>query len=208
MNIYVETNFVLELALDQEQRESCEHILSLCEKGKAQLIIPAYSFAEPYEMLRRHHEERKRLKKALDRELQQLIRTELYRSRLSDLQSLTTLLIDSADDEAKRFDATRSRLLKISEVIPLTAQILGEVARNQKVHALSPQDALVYTSVLQHLKQGVSAQGCFLNKDSKDFDNPDIVEELSTYNCKLLPRFDSGYEFILHSISQASPLRP
>ena len=207
MNIYVETNFVLELALDQKQRESCEHILSLCEKGKAQLIIPAYSFAEPYEMLRRHHEERKRLKKALDRELQQLIRTELYRSRLSDLQSLTTLLIDSADDEAKRFDATRSRLLKISEIIPLTAQILGEVARNQKVHALSPQDALVYTSVLQHLKQGVSAQGCFLNKDG-DFNDPDIVEELSTYNCKLLPRFDSGYEFILHSISQASPLRP
>ena len=207
MNIYVETNFVLELALDQEQRESCEQILSLCEKGKAQLIIPAYSFAEPYEMLRRHHEERKRLKKALDRELQQLIRTELYRSWLSDLQSLTTLLIDSADDEAKRFDATRSRLLRISEIIPLTAQILGEVARNQKVHALSPQDALVYTSVLQHLKQGVSAQGCFLNKD-RDFNDPDIVEELSTYNCKLLPRFDSGYEFILHSISQASPLRP
>ena len=205
MNIYVETNFVLELALEQEQRESCEQILSLCEEGKAQLIIPAYSFAEPYEMLRRHHEERKQLKKALDRELQQLIRTELYRSRLSALQSVTTLLIDSADDEAKRFDTTRSRLLEISEIIPLTAQILGEVARNQKVHALSPQDALVYTSVLQHLKQGVSTQGCFLNKDSKDFDNPDIVEELSTYDCKLLPRFDTGYQFILHTISQASP---
>ncbi len=139
MNIYVETNFVLELALEQEQRGSCEQIL-----------------------------------------------------------------IDSADDEAKRFDATRSRLLKISEIIPLTAQILGEVARNQKVHDLSPQDALVYTSILQHLKQGVSAQGCFLNKD-RDFNDPDIVEELSTYNCKLLPRFDSGYQFILHAISQASP---
>ncbi len=205
MNIYVETNFVLELALEQGQRGSCEQILSLCEEGKAQLIIPAYSFAEPSETLTRHHMKRKRMKKDLDQELQKLARTELYRSRLSDLQSLTTLLIDSADDEAKRFDATRSRLLKISEIIPLTAQILGEVARNQKVHDLSPQDALVYTSILQHLKQGVSAQGCFLNKDSKDFDNPDIVEELSTYNCKLLPRFDSGYQFILHVISQASP---
>ena len=40
MNIYVETNFVLELALEQEQRGSCEQILSLCEEGKAQLIIP------------------------------------------------------------------------------------------------------------------------------------------------------------------------
>ena len=205
MNIYVETNFVLELALEQDQRGSCEQILSLCEEGKAQLIIPAYSFAEPSETLTRRHMKRKRMKKDLDQELQKLARTELYRSRLSDLQSLTTLLIDSADDEAKRFDATRSRLLKISEIIPLTAQVLGEVTRNQKIHDLSPQDALVYTSILQHLKQGVSAQGCFLNKD-RDFNDPDIVEELSTYNCKLLPRFDSGYQFILHAISQASPL--
>ena len=203
MNIYVETNFVLEL-VEQEQRGSCEQILSLCEEGKAQLIIPAYSFAEPSETLTRRHMKRKRMKKDLDQEVRQLTRTELYTNRLSDLQSLTTLLIDSADDEAKRFDATRSRLLKISEIIPLTAQILGEVARNQKVHDLSPQDALVYTSILQHLKQGVSAQGCFLSKD-RDFNDPDIVEELSTYNCKLLPRFDSGYQFILHAISQASP---
>ena len=204
MNIYVETNFVLELALEQEHRGSCEQILSLCGEGKAKLIIPAYSFAEPYETLKRNHEERKRLKKVLDRQVQQLTRTELYMRRLSDLQSLTTLLIDSADDEAKRFDATRSRLLKISEIIPLTAQVLGEVTRNQKIHDLSPQDALVYASVLQHLKQGVSARGCFLNKD-RDFDNPDIVEELSTYNCKLFPRFDTGYQFILHAISQDSP---
>ena len=206
MNIYVETNFVLELALDQEQRESCEQILSLCEEGEAQLVIPAYSLAEPYETLTRRHVKRKQMKTDLDQEVRQLTRTALYMRRLSDLQSVTTLLIDSANDEAKRLDDTRSRLLKISEIIPLTAQILGEATRGQKVYDLSPQDALVYASVLQHRRQDISAQGCFLNRNSRDFDNPDIVEELNKYNCKLLPRFDTGYQFILNAVSQVPPL--
>ena len=37
MNIYVESNFVLELALMQEQHDSCENILLLCENKKAHL---------------------------------------------------------------------------------------------------------------------------------------------------------------------------
>jgi len=51
VNIYVESNFVLELPLLQEQYASCEDILRLCQAGKAQLIIPAYSLVEPYETL-------------------------------------------------------------------------------------------------------------------------------------------------------------
>ncbi len=39
-------------------------------------------------------------------------------------------------------------------------------------------------------------QSCFLNKDSKDFDDQSIVDELRSHNCMLLPRFDSGYDFI------------
>lgn len=48
MSIYVESNFVLELALMQEQYESCEAILQVCKAGQAQLVLPAFSSAEPY----------------------------------------------------------------------------------------------------------------------------------------------------------------
>lgn len=41
MNIYVETNFVLELAFEQEQCPSCGKILQLHEIGKAKLITLA-----------------------------------------------------------------------------------------------------------------------------------------------------------------------
>ena len=53
MNIYVETNFVLELVFEQEQQASCEQILALCESGRSRLIIPAYCLAEPHEKLTR-----------------------------------------------------------------------------------------------------------------------------------------------------------
>ena len=46
MNIYVETNFVLEITFEQEQCASCEQILQLCEAGQAKLTIPAYHVAE------------------------------------------------------------------------------------------------------------------------------------------------------------------
>ena len=53
MNIYVETNFVLELAFVQEQHESCEQIVSLCEAGSATIVLPAFCIAESYETLLR-----------------------------------------------------------------------------------------------------------------------------------------------------------
>ena len=53
MNVYIESNFVLELALLQEQSSSCEEILGLCESRGVRFVVPAYSLAEPYETLTR-----------------------------------------------------------------------------------------------------------------------------------------------------------
>jgi hypothetical protein len=74
VNVYVESNFVLELALLQEQQASCTEILRLSETGKVRLVIPAYSLAEPYETLVRRHKQRKRMKAELDVELRQAVR--------------------------------------------------------------------------------------------------------------------------------------
>jgi predicted nucleic acid-binding protein len=201
VNIYVESNFVLELALFQEQHVSCEDILRLCQASNAQLIIPAYSLVEPYETLIRRHRQRKQMKAELDSELKQLARTTTYAHRLDGFQNLTALRIDSADEEGKRFEETRSLLSRTAEIIPLDRAILETATRYQVAHDLSPQDALVYAAVLSHLTQSGAPQSCFLNKNSKDFDDPDLVEELNGYNCRLLPRFDIGYQFILSRTS-------
>jgi hypothetical protein len=40
MRVYVESNFILELALEQEQASSCETMVKICELGKARLVTP------------------------------------------------------------------------------------------------------------------------------------------------------------------------
>lgn len=196
MKIYVESNFVLELALTQEQQASCDAILTHCESGAADLAIPAYSLIEPYETLIRRHQERKRIKRDLDDQLRQLARTAAFAEQSWRFQDLTGLLTESAVEEYARLDQVRSRLLRTARNIPLETDILSSAAHHQSRHDLSPQDAIVYASVMMDLGNGSQAPSCFLNRNTRDFDDPDIVQELLTRNCKLLPRFDSGLEYI------------
>lgn len=49
MNVYIESNFVLELAFLQEQSSSCEEILRLAEGAHIRLVVPAYALIEPYD---------------------------------------------------------------------------------------------------------------------------------------------------------------
>ena len=50
MIVYVESNFILELAYLQEDHENCGRILKLAEAGKIQLILPAFAIAEPFSL--------------------------------------------------------------------------------------------------------------------------------------------------------------
>ncbi|MBC8160774.1 MAG: DUF4935 domain-containing protein [Roseiflexaceae bacterium] len=196
MNIYVETNFVLELVFQQEQSSSCEQILTLCESGQAQLIIPAYSLAEPHEKLLRQAKSRKALQQVLDAELRQLVRTTSYTTRINSIQDIAKLLIQSNEEEQNRFTQYRNRMLGTAHVIPLASTVLAEAATNEELFDLKPQDALVYTSVITHLRQSNPTIACFLNRNSKDFDNPDIVDELGKHNCRMIARFDQGVGFV------------
>ncbi|MFB2918303.1 MULTISPECIES: PIN domain-containing protein [Aerosakkonema] len=196
MNIYVETNFVLELVFQQEQFQSCEHILQICEAGRAKLVIPAYSFAEPHEKLSRQANERKKLQDSLQKELSQLRRTASYTARISSIEDIASLLLQSNEEERQRFAQYRDRLLNSAEVIALSVDMLTEAARCEAPYNLKPQDALIYASVIGHLRQHHPSVACFLNRNTKDFNNPDIVDELNNYNCRMISQFGDGYGFI------------
>jgi predicted nucleic acid-binding protein len=196
LNVYVESNFVLELALVQEQHASCERILTLCEAGDIRVVVPAYSIMEPYETILRRHLERKGLKSTLDRELRQLSRTSGYAQRLSGLEASTALLFDSVEEEAQRLEDVRARLLSCATVIALEASVLSRASQHQTRHNLSAQDAIVYASVLSHLGSAEGgAQSCFLTRDD-DFNDPNILEGLRAYSCKLIARFDHGLSYL------------
>lgn len=48
MIVYVESNFVLELALGQEQSASAEAILALAEAKKIELVVLGFALSEPF----------------------------------------------------------------------------------------------------------------------------------------------------------------
>ena len=198
MIIYVESNFVLELALLQEQHISCENILDICEVGNAKLVVPAFSIAEPYEVLIRQHKRRSHLTNELKTEFTQISRSQPYQTQITSLQEITTLLLNSLEEEQQRLYQTRDKIINLAEIIPLTAEVLMAASNFENTLNLSPQDAVVYASVMQHLKTSNSGNKCFLNRNSKDFDQPDIVDELEKYGCKMLSRFDDGYNYIQH----------
>ncbi len=200
MNVYIETNFVLELALLQEQYASCQEILSVCEAGKANLVLPAFCIAEPYETLVRRAKHRSNLARNLATEMGQLLRSQPYQAEMNTLQDVTNILIRSGEEEKQRLKKTFDRSLKIAEVIPLQRDILMSAFTYQTSLDLSPSDSIVYASVIYHLNTTTPARSCFLNRNSKDFDDPDIVDRLDSYNCKMLPRFDNGYNYIQSQI--------
>ena len=99
MNVYVESNFVLEEALEQEQSESCQGLLSLSLAGSLHMVIPAFSLVEPYITLMHKGNERSKLGTELQRQLSELGRSKPYREASSSFNELTGLLIRSAEGE-------------------------------------------------------------------------------------------------------------
>ncbi|WP_413174768.1 PIN domain-containing protein [Anabaena azotica] len=200
MDVYVETNFVLELALLQEQQESCRELLNLAEAGKINLVLPAFSLTEPYEKLIRSKNTRKKLSDDLRRELSQLGRSLPYQEQANTFQEITKFLVNSGTEENQRFQRVLEKLLLVSEVIPLTVDILIAAIKYQSELNFAPQDAIVYASIVKHLNMSLKQQRCFINRNSKDFDNPDIEEALDRYNCKILFRFDAGLGYVRNQI--------
>ena len=79
MNVYVESNFVLEQALEQEQCESCKELIGIASSGSIRLVVPAFSLAEPHIALMRRGNERSRLSAELQKHLSELGRSKTYR---------------------------------------------------------------------------------------------------------------------------------
>jgi len=95
----LESNFVLEQALEHEQSESCQRLVSLAVAGSIQLIIPAFSLVEPHITLMHKGNERSRLRTELQGQLSELGRSKPYREASGSFDDLTALLIRSAEGE-------------------------------------------------------------------------------------------------------------
>ncbi len=192
MRVYVESNFVLECALLQEQRLACESLIAHAEAGEISLVFPAFSVAEPYHTLRRRSQDREVLSRDLDAELRQLGRSEGFAAEAATHRDLTAFLVRSGEKESNGLRDTLRRFASTTEFIPLDKTVLERAWQVEDDHGLTPTDAIVFASIVNDLERTTPAEALFLSRDAKDFNDPDILELLAARRCRLMFSFVDG----------------
>lgn len=192
--VYVETNFLLELALLHEGHEDCRSLLRLAGEGTAtELVLPAFCVGEAFDAFERKRRERLKLADRLRDEVGQLSRSKTYAARRKDFAELTDLFRRSGDEQRRRLDRVVDEVLGVARLLPLERAITREAARYRATRDLGAQDALVYASIVADLDAAAPPESCFITLNSKDFANPDIRDtDLAGRNCTLLTDFAAG----------------
>jgi hypothetical protein len=144
------------------------------------------------------HKRNKRysLAEELKGQLSELGRSKPYRDASNDFTQLIALLIGSAERERAGLDGAMHGLLNAAEVIPLDTDLFHRASGIQSAFDMSLQDSLVLASVVQHLANAQPPQSCFLNRNTKDFGNPDVRGVLDDLDCKFFGRFDHALGYI------------
>ncbi|MBA4063332.1 MAG: hypothetical protein C0501_06390 [Isosphaera sp.] len=196
MTVYVETNFLLELAFEQGQSGECVNLLGLAEVGRITLFFPAYCISECIDKLSRRKSLRLELKKNLRGVIDELGKSTTTAPLSDQLGLLTTSLINVAEEDERRYNTCLPRLLACATVIPLDATIIRQSLDIGTDYDLKPPDALILASILSHLAATTPATSLHINKNTKDFETPDIIAALTALGCLLKPTFTAGLAYL------------
>lgn len=194
MKVYVETNFVLELALEQESFDACETILRWAEQEKIALALPAFSLFEPMTTLHRRRAELQRLRTKVANQLREIGRTRSL-SDAAYTNDVDALFQQSMNEAERRFGVVRERLLAAAELLRLDKSTMQRAEAMHRRGDLPLPDSIVLASVVGDPSFGAEPS-CFLNRNAKDFDDPAVVDELRAGDCKLFVSFDRGRAFV------------
>jgi hypothetical protein len=124
MTVYVESNFVLELALQQEECDACDAIIELTFERRLVLVVPAFSLAEPHVAIASKEKVRNQLRRDLDAQVRDLARSRPHHTVQNDFAAFAAILAESAQFEREGVRESVSRLAQRAEVIALDAAIL------------------------------------------------------------------------------------
>ena len=74
-------------------------------------------------------------------------------------------------------------------------QLVTEARAAELIYDLSPQDSVVYMSVLGHAERNPGPK-VFVTQNTKDFRVPQIEQDLTRQGCKLLFTFDAADAYV------------
>ncbi|MGD0390916.1 MAG: hypothetical protein ABSC42_18380 [Tepidisphaeraceae bacterium] len=204
MIVYVETNFLLEIARQQEEAPAANEILRRAEEGKLKLVLPAISIFEPFSTLTYYGLERSRFVDDMEERLKELRRLAPHKRLARDLEPLPKALLSLKYSEMNALEAVTTRALNIGELINITSPLFAKARAIEATLGLSPQDAIVFASVEDHvIRQPPNIPKCFASRNSKDFDDPSLIERLELANCRYIATFADALKFVENTIRSA-----
>jgi hypothetical protein len=195
--VYVESNFILEIALGQEHSGAAEQILAAATTGDIKLVLPQFCLSEPFSTLTERGRGRLRLSRMLTEQLRQLDRSSPHKPLLQPLQVAPATLVSFEKAEFDLLESTVGRLLTVGSTIALDGTMFQKAISYRQTYALSAQDATIYSCIVAHMSsQDPGEPKCFVSRNFKDFDDPDIRQELKTYGCEYADSFENAVRFV------------
>ena len=191
MNVYVESGFVLSLALQQDNHEAAEQVLHLALK------IPAFSLSEPFATVHNRANGRNRLMEELRKEIRELARTQPHERMTAELRQYTIQMAQVLRANLDALETVVFELSRTCELLQLDAAVLARAAIYKTDLNLRLQDAIILTSIIIDLERTQPlGEALFVSQNAKDFDSPAIQAMLQQLQCKYLADFTNAIRFI------------
>lgn len=203
MIIYLETNFLLELALRREQSGSCRQLLDWCADQKHSLYLPVYALAEARSAFRRRERTRFGLVDDLKAQARDLARLRGSSDLAHSCEDTGSALGASIDHERASLNTLVEELLLSASFIALDHAVVerAEDLRRQSLIA-GDGDLLVFASVVRNLEDrqraGTMAESIFITRDA-DFGG-DAAKWLRPFSCELLNSYDAAVARLKESL--------
>lgn len=195
MIVVVETNFIVELVLQQEQSQACENIVALCwSNSHLRMVIPAFAVAEAGMLLERRKGERRKRVSDLPSHAREMGRTKSLRRVAEIVEELRADLVQAELEEASRWLDLRLRLDGDEvEIIPLTSATFAETIAIQIGREIEQlPDAIVLASLKGFLEElrgsGTDVPVLFVSKDNV-FGTPAVLKQLGALRCTYVNSF-------------------
>lgn len=194
MDVFLESNFLLQLTFRQENYSFCEQILRGAGPESYTLHVPQYALTEVFQKLRPLRNKREEYQKYLVAQVAEYLREEDSDASTMDdfTRTLNTLLSARTKAQTERLYTVAAEMAQFAPGPSLTAAIIQDAFRQEQTHRLSPQDALVYASVLAGLRELPPGLPKLFVTTDEDFNTPPIRQELQTHQCDLLTNFQAA----------------
>jgi hypothetical protein len=137
--VYVETNFLLELAYLQERCESCRAILELASSGAITLALPAVSAAEARATWYRRAAERREFHTDLQKQIREISRSEPFRGIVDQSRDVLSALIAGGEESRDRLERAIETFARGATMISLTSEIVAMARLHELAYSLTHQ---------------------------------------------------------------------